>query len=203
MSHKGTYRVSLGGGINARKPGKRTNTILGPGTLVPNWASDDHIKEWLGSGHIRKVADVVSTDTQVENSAKKDLDTKPVPDAPGVTNVAGSEPKLDIDETKEGKADVKNVQPPAATEEIDPSTVQVDEADEEKVAAEQEAADAERDADLATANGKWMLTAEQLEGKEVEELNAMIVERMNDEEKEGFDGMETVEEAVAYLGQDL
>lgn len=217
MSHKGTYRVSMGGGISARKPGKKVNTVLGPNTLIPNWATQANIDEWVKSGYAVQVSVQVSGDAQVKKSATKDLNTSPTPDAPGVTNVAGSETNMNIDETKGGKVEVTSgVQPQAASDEVDLEEVQVTgaegKAEAEKQAADDAELDAEvagdvevldADAEVAVPHGKWRVTTEQLDGKEVEELNAMIVERMNDEEKVGFEGVETVEEAVAFLGQDL
>ena len=236
---KGTYRVAKGCAITGRKPGTKVNVMLNPGTIIPQWAPEKALKDWIASGHAVLDSGMNPAPSDAANS-QRDADKRPTPDAPGVTTKA-----LDLEHDETGGQDkirvepVDGAQPQPAAENHNLNDLQLTgkeaEAEAERQAkadqtATEEAAAAEKTKEaevvvgatitdppgnvevpgpkpVGTAPqqtiGRFILTTEQLLGKNLDELNAMVNERLNDEESAAFDPYETVQEAAAHLGQDI
>lgn len=75
--------------------------------------------------------------------------------------------------------------------------------EEPEIAPDQPAEGEEPTGPPQVINGRFEIPAEQLQDKNLEELNAMVAERLNEQEAADFEPYETPEEAISHLGKDL
>lgn len=241
---KGTYRVKLGCSMLARKPGKKTNEVILPNTIVPGWVPDKALNEAIMSGYV-ELANQQNPSPGDAGRSRKEADVRPAIDAPQVRTDALDLQQDDTGEKHTVKSEPTGAQPKSAASQHDVAGLRLEGAEAEaevkrQQEEEQRALEDAKPRDTTPApvpsntlaetekvsvvvpdmtptapeppvqgqapqeiKGRFTLTVEQLLGKNLDELNAMVVERLNDEEAASFIPYETVPEVATHLGMDL